>query len=275
MAVIDTTVADGGWRTLKALLSSKNMLLQFTEDTAVYNLFALDGILQFTATIWKGTVPDGIIGGGYSQAQNDTDKSDFETNFKAAANKSVSVRAADGRDTVRITTANKGTIYKLRTFSFYTADITKLHNMDPRQGLLGAGATYGDITYNLYDVNGNNTNATPALAVRTVVDWEPTYNYEVIGGHLDIPAAIRGGVTDSWYFSVIGLPDVPAASGGNVDFLSEVNLEADGTGRVVLDGRSTTYLTYSATNHTNKIRCIVKHPVGTSQRFQVAIEIFV
>jgi len=42
-----------------------------------------------SCTIWTGAVPAGVIAGGYSQAQNDADKTDFETNFKPYANRSI------------------------------------------------------------------------------------------------------------------------------------------------------------------------------------------
>jgi hypothetical protein len=37
-------------------------------------------------TIWQGLVPDGVLAGGYTQEQNDADRADFETHYKAGGN---------------------------------------------------------------------------------------------------------------------------------------------------------------------------------------------
>lgn len=77
------------WTTFKASLLSKGLtaLMQYDDDGVVYTIFGLDGSLAYTCMIWKGVVPDGVVAGGYSQATNDADKSDFETNYKASCNK--------------------------------------------------------------------------------------------------------------------------------------------------------------------------------------------
>ena len=83
------TVLAGTWTVFKSNVSSRSMLVQYQDDDVsgpVYTIFGFDGPLAFTCTIWKGTVPDGVIAGGYSQAQNDTDETDFETNYKTTAN---------------------------------------------------------------------------------------------------------------------------------------------------------------------------------------------
>jgi hypothetical protein len=56
----------------------------------MYTVFVFDSSLVYICNIWKDAVPDGIVQGGYSQAQNDSDKSDFETNYKPSANKRIS-----------------------------------------------------------------------------------------------------------------------------------------------------------------------------------------
>lgn len=86
MATVSTT-----WSTFKTNLSGKGLTarMQYDDDGTVYTVFAFDTPIAYSCTIWKGTVPPSITS-IYSQAQNDTDKTDFETSFKAGANASLS-----------------------------------------------------------------------------------------------------------------------------------------------------------------------------------------
>lgn len=85
------TTVSGTWTNFKAItITVKSLPIQYDDDGTVYTIFAFDGqTIVYICNIWKGTVPDGVINGGYSQAQNDSDKSDFETNYKANANKRI------------------------------------------------------------------------------------------------------------------------------------------------------------------------------------------
>src|SRR6185436_1975610 len=100
-------------------------------------------------------------------------------------------------------------------------------------------------------------------AVKTVLDWEPLYNYEIIGGSIDIPPAIVGSTPAGWLVCAIGIPHIPAIYGGSVSFVYPCDLALVYTNHVVSNGRATQYLTYSPTYHTNKMRWIFKHPSGT------------
>lgn len=85
------TTVSSTWTNFKSIvITSKSLPVQYDDDGTVYTIFALDGSsVVYICNIWKGTVPDGVIAGGYSQSQNDTDKSDFETNYKTNANKRI------------------------------------------------------------------------------------------------------------------------------------------------------------------------------------------
>jgi hypothetical protein len=67
----------------------KSLVLQYEDADGVYTIWGYDGPEVHVCTIWKGLVPDGVIAGGYSQSQNDTDKTDFETNFKPYGNRPI------------------------------------------------------------------------------------------------------------------------------------------------------------------------------------------
>ena len=255
------------WSNWKAQAISRGLLWQHDDDGGTYTIWGYDGPEVHLCTIYKGSVPDGVLNGGYSQEQNDLDKADWEANYKPASNGIVENKAKDGRLNVRMTAANTGRNFRLRAVSLYTADSTKMVNKDPN------GNNHGDMTYKLYDSTGTIT-ADPALACRTTVDFEPPYTYDIIGGFIDIPQELRGGDTDQWFVSVIAVPDVPAQYGGSIDFVSKVNLECVSTSRVTSDGRACSTLKYDPVYHTNKIRFIFDHPAGASKRFQVYLELF-
>lgn len=74
------------WAQFKTTAKKKNLSVQFEEGDGSYFIYGFDSLVAFTAQIWTGLVPDGVAQ-TYSQAQNDADKADFETNFKPFANK--------------------------------------------------------------------------------------------------------------------------------------------------------------------------------------------
>jgi hypothetical protein len=256
------------WTTWKGLYATKGAACQYTSDGITYTIRFYDGSDAHLCTIWLGTVPAAVIAGGYSQAQNNSDKSDFETNFKPTANAPVQPKAADGRPDVRMTAASKARNFNLRIFSFATGIPSSLVNKDSNFNNLS------DITLTCYDGSGNPT-TDPTVAVKTVADLEPTFNYEVIGGWIDTPSSILGGVTGEWWISCVGIPDIPFAYGGSVNFVYPANLELVYTQKIVSDGRASQYLTYSPTYHTNKLRWIMKHPANVGTAVQVYVETFV
>ena len=96
----------------------KNQLIksgspQFDDNGTVYKIWFYDGPEVNVCNIWKSTVPDSVIRGGYSQSQNDTDKTNFETKYKANFNKPIDMKLSDGRLRMAVekTQASKVTFY--------------------------------------------------------------------------------------------------------------------------------------------------------------------
>jgi hypothetical protein len=81
------------WPDFKSICNSKFMLMQLDEYADIYEIFAFDGPILYTATLYRGAVPQNI---GIAQVDNDAWVSDFETNSKALCNRSVQPRAGDG-----------------------------------------------------------------------------------------------------------------------------------------------------------------------------------
>lgn len=72
------------WTVFKTTVAAKAMAIQYDDDGSRYNIFAVDAPIVYLVTLNKGTLPDIP---GVDQAQNDADKSDFETNYKTISNK--------------------------------------------------------------------------------------------------------------------------------------------------------------------------------------------
>lgn len=265
------TVRSYSWTDWKTVQGTKNLVMQYDDDGLIYTIWGYDGPEVILCNIFKGIVPQGV-----DQSQNDTDKSDFENNYKSLANAPVQPKTKrDGTPAYRVTAANRTTNFKLRVFSLKTGVIpNNLHNVNPV-----TDADYGDMTVKYYDANGTQVTSAllAATIVKTVIDWVPAYSYEIRGGYMDIPTDVVGGVTDGWYISVIGVPDYTVQQGGSIDYISEVNIEAITTQKITSDGVAVSYLQYQAGGapNTNKLRFIIKHPAGQQKRFQVYIEHYV
>lgn len=82
-------VIENRWTTFKSFVQSKGLLIQYdaSTDGNTYKIIAIDGVIVYSTDIWVTTIPNPDP--NYSQVQNDLDKTDFETNFKPFANKSL------------------------------------------------------------------------------------------------------------------------------------------------------------------------------------------
>lgn len=265
------------WTDWKTVQSIKNYVLQYEEDALAYTIWGYDGPEIHTCKIYKGSIA--YTETDYTQQQNDDDKSDFETNYKNndAANAAIMPKSKDGRHAVRYTAANRTKNFKLRVFSFYSGKLLSnalVHNVNPV-----TDADYNDITVKIYNAQGGEITSSllQSTSVKTVIDWEPTYDFEIIGGYLDTPSSLKDGSSDAWFLSVIGVPDYTIDQGGSVDYISETNLEAVTTQQMNSDGRAISFMAYNygGAPHTNKMRFVLKHPAGASKRFQFYVEHYV
>jgi hypothetical protein len=175
----------------------------------------------------------------------------------------------DGRINIRNTTANLTKNFYLRVFSWKTSTgNVNLTNLSPD------GTPMGDVTITMFDADGNVV-TDGATCVKCYVDLEPAYNYDVIGGWMDIPDSIRNATPGTWFIGAVGVPDIPRQYGGSVPFIGQVDLALVRESRVISDGRGTQYMVYNAQYHTSKIRYIIRHPAGASEWLQIFVETFV
>jgi len=75
------------WTNFKAISLSKVLPIQYTTDSGIYTIFSFDDKIVYVCNIWTDSVPASVISSGYSQSQNDSDKTDFENNHIPHANK--------------------------------------------------------------------------------------------------------------------------------------------------------------------------------------------
>lgn len=113
------------WTDWKAIVTIKNIARpQFDDDGAVYTIWGYDGPEVHMCQIWKGELPYSIT--GYTQVQNDSDKSDFETNYKSNYNQSLEPRTSDGVPRIDITNALTAPISVIAVPTSVPADGTKV-----------------------------------------------------------------------------------------------------------------------------------------------------
>jgi hypothetical protein len=81
------------WTNWKAVYAIKGGPYQYYDDGTNTTVYFYDTPEVYIANMWDGIVPDPVIAGGYSQAQNNADLLDFQTNWLAGANQRITPSA--------------------------------------------------------------------------------------------------------------------------------------------------------------------------------------
>lgn len=137
-----------------------------------------------------------------------------------------------------------------------------------------AGNDITDFTHTIYDANNNaiGSAVTEALAVKTVIDFEPQYTYEFIKGSFSFSAALGSDIR-CW---MVAVPDVDVSNGGSIESFQCINLKYISSGATwsqeIVRGNE---MAYNATYHTNKIRGIFKYSVGLQKSFVITLQLVV
>lgn len=167
----------------------------------------------------------------------------------------------------RTKVTQSGWQYHLQGIEFTTSDRNSIVNRDSN------GQDLGFATMKIYDDQGAEitTELGELGAVKTVIDWEPPFDYEVLGGTIRNTADI----VEDIYAYVVAVPDVPKAFGGSKDFICCINLKFIGANdKLEADGRAAKKMIYDEVNHTNKIRVILTHPAGVKRSLSLVLEVF-
>jgi hypothetical protein len=175
----------------------------------------------------------------------------------------------DGAQIVRVKAAKKGWTYGAIPFELSTAKFDSLWAHDL------SGNLRADICVRFYNAAGEQiTDASlESTIVRTVVDFEPTYDYEIIGGVLRLEEDILP--PNNCRLWIVAVPDIPAVLGGSKEMTAGVNLRfLAPQNEFKVDGRVSKLLSYSSTYHTNKLRFILVHEPGMHASLSVTIELY-
>ena len=177
-------------------------------------------------------------------------------------------RDTDGAPISRPKAAQVGWTYHLTAPEFATSTVSSLYH----KSVTGSDLNECVIKYyDASDVELTTQGSCDTDCVKTVFHFEPTWNYEIIGGTLKTVSVVTENVR-CW---VIAVPDVAAAYGGSKVMVQGVNLKfIDPNNGIEADGRVTKFMTYNATYHTNKIQLIVKHPAGHKEDLMMAFELY-
>lgn len=244
------------WTNFKAQLTTGGLPYRYFSIDSTYFIYAVDGQFEYETSIPQ-TDPAS------------TDQTDFETNFKNTAYTTFSQFDTDGVNIVRIKAAKRGWSFWALPIEITTSTISgSLHAKD------AGGTDIPGLVCKIYDAS-NVEITTPGLldanlltCVKTVLDFEPAFDYEMIGGALRINSNPSADIR-LW---IVGAPDIPAIYGGSKEFASGVNLKFMAPDSLFeIDGRVTKYVTYNASDHRGKLRVILKHPAGTQINLQAII----
>lgn len=174
----------------------------------------------------------------------------------------------DGAILTRPKMATLGRHYQLHGMMFTTADEGSLKQPDA----MGIDRAYG--TSSFYDDSGIQVSGVENMhkVCQTVVDWEPPFDYEIMGGMFHQ----NGSPNSELILNVVALPDIPASAGGNVEFVLATDLRFIGpdAGLHIL-GHTTSELKYDPNLHTNKIRMCLHHGSGVQHNMYIGFEIFI
>ncbi len=183
-------------------------------------------------------------------------------------------RDSDGSSLQRTKITTTGWHYQVHGVEFETS---KLNSIESKKV---DGTDYGYSAMKFYKlVDGVETLITgeeltqeflDANCVKTIMDWEPTHDVEILGGllrMLSVPA-------QNLRLWTIGVPDVPEVMGGSKVFAANVNLKFIGLEGVDVDGKTPKYLTYNAVYHTTKIRLMFRHPAGFKHPIMMCFKLF-
>lgn len=248
------------WTMFKSMMVTKGLSPQYMEDDTKYILKLFEGPMHLVdCIIYKGL--------------NTEDQQDFETNYKATANQSVLNQFdTDGAQIVRVKAAKRGWSFWAIPIEFTTSTIGGSMFCQ-----LSDGTNIPGISCKIYNASDEEITSPGLLdanlgtCVKTVIDFEPSFDYEIIGGDL----RINSNPSQDIRLWIIGAPDIPVGSGGSKEFASGVNLKFMAPDASFdIDGRVTKALTYNSLTHQGKMRILLKHPAGTQVNMQIVIQIY-
>lgn len=220
------------WTTFKAQLDKGLPFQEITLDGSL-RLIVADGPWKFQTILHT----DGASGADYT---------DYTTNYQADKNKIVEPRDIDAVSYVRDKVTSLGWHYHAMCFevALGTKDSDKCYKADKTD--------YSFTSLKYYDVSDveQTTQANiDANAVYAILDWEPTYNYDIVQASVHQASSPSSDII----LSTIGVPHLTVAQGGSKVFVSGLNLKYIDKYQFT-NGRTSKHMAYNSTYHTNLFR---------------------
>lgn len=239
--------------------SNYSIPMRWIEEEGAYFITLTDKDVTYYTTLNKGIPSD--------------DLAHFETNIKPNVVPLREQLDNDGAQIVRIKAAKRGWTFAAVPIQFITSEIDSLYSK------LSDGTNRQGITLKFYNQQGSEITTEGLLQInettiiRTVIDFEPNYDYEIIGGTLRVDSVI--GSTQDCRLWITAVPDIPAASGGSKEMAGGINLKfLSPDNSFYLDGRVSKTLVYDPVYKTNKIRFIFEHTAGLKLPVQIVIDMY-
>ena len=228
-----------GWSALKKFINNTNLynFLNYIELDNDYYIWLSYQNENFSCMLPKGT----------------EETKDFVDNFKSKAIIKDDI-ASDGQTYSKVTHVKSGRFLNALFVVFSTSEKT-------------SNDTTGYVSIKLFD--GDNETEDASQANKTVLDFEPPFDYEIYGGGIQ---SLKDMVND-FYVSAIILPHVPSNFGGSVYNIRN-KLLIQPREDVFRGGFGAVELLYDNNLHTNCIRIIVNHDRGIKNKFQLELQYY-
>jgi hypothetical protein len=205
------------------------------------------------------------------------DQTDFETNYKSTINKTIDPRDTDNVSLSRVKQTTTGWTIQDHKVELSLGTLSSLYSKKD------TGADFNFSTVKYYELissaetlitgaNAADQGYLTANCIKTVIDWEPTFDYDIIGGEIRFSDTITQDVR-LW---VTAVPDLPSSMGGSKELLTGGrNLKfIQPKSTINLDGRTAKRLSYNASYHTNKLRYAFRHDVGAAYSIEIALQFY-
>lgn len=206
------------------------------------------------------------------------DADEFDASYKAGAQDMLFFVDSDGSNVVQPKTTRAGWRYEPRNINIKTGTLNSLHNTDPDDNDIGdAVERFFDATGTELTQGGAETDAAfqgrlTANCVVTAIDFQPTFDIDLIGGDFSIADTPTAPV----YMHALLAPDIPVGMGGSVPFANGgFDLASLRTGIVrIFDGRGVKSIPYDPVYNSNKLRVTMRHSLGEVVRVQITVDLF-
>lgn len=239
----------------KQVVSDRSLKMQYITKSAYgYDLYAFDRQMEFFCIL-----------------EDSADITDFETNFKADANKKLSDKDNSGREIIRTAMTEKGW-----TFLSYCARITTATQTNSVIQKDFEDSDRFTISVKHFKSGGvlvTDYVADQANIIETRVTMFPSYNYEILKGTIFNKTAATSSCRVGVAVGYFPMPnDGYAVVDGNKtygEFIGGLDMQ-DFSGVVHIDGESSKYVS----SPTNQIQIRVHHAAGLVHTFACSLEYY-